>query len=135
MGNPKSSFKGNARTFSKSSTTQKNFRISKPKKSLWNLYKKKISNQKSNECLKTYKMNFINKKTNKQKVLNLVLTLGRSWRAKKAPKLSSDYLNFLAKFSYEIIKFRWNYKILKQIINLRVMKALRQNFKFCFQTN
>ena len=43
-------------------------------------------------------MNFINKKTNKEKVLNFVLTLGRSWRARKAPKLSSEYLNFLAKF-------------------------------------
>ena len=43
-------------------------------------------------------MNFINKKTNKQKVLNFVLTLGRIWRVKKAPKLSSEYLNFLAKF-------------------------------------
>ena len=69
-GNSKSSFKENARTFSKSSTTQE-IRISKPKKRLWNLYKKKISNQKSNQWLKTYKMNFINKKTNKEKVLNL----------------------------------------------------------------
>ena len=42
-GNSKSSFKENARTFSKSSTTQE-IRISKPKKRLWNLYKKKISN-------------------------------------------------------------------------------------------
>ena len=40
--------------------------------------------------------NFINKKTNKPKVLNFVLTLGRIWRVKKAPKLSSEYLNFLA---------------------------------------
>ena len=96
-GNSKSSFKENARTFSKSSTTQE-IRISKPKKRLWNLYKKKISNQKSNQWLKTYKMNFINKKTNKEKVLNFVLTFGRSWRAEKAPKLSSEYLNFLAKF-------------------------------------
>ena len=48
--------------------------------------------------MKSYKMNFINKKSNKQKVLNFVLTLGRSWRAKKAPKLSSEHLNFLAKF-------------------------------------
>ena len=43
-------------------------------------------------------MNFVNKKTNKQKVLNFVVTLGRSKREKKAPKLSSEYLNFLAKF-------------------------------------
>ena len=40
----------------------------------------------------------INKKTNKEKVLNFVLRLGRSWRAEKAPKLSSEYLSFLAKF-------------------------------------
>ena len=39
-------------------------------------------------------MNFLNKKTNKEKVLNFVLRLGRSWRAKKAPKLSSEYLIF-----------------------------------------
>ena len=43
-------------------------------------------------------MNFIDKKTNKEKVLNFVLTLGRNWRVKKAPKLSSEYLNFSAKF-------------------------------------
>ena len=43
-------------------------------------------------------MNFINKKTNKGKVLNFVLTLDRRWGAEKAPKLSSEYLNFLAKF-------------------------------------
>ena len=49
-------------------------------------------NQKLNQWLKTYEMNFINKKTNKEKVLNVVLRLGRSWRAKKAPKLSSEYL-------------------------------------------
>ena len=29
-------------------------------------------------------MNFINKKTNKEKVLEFVLTLDRSWMAKKA---------------------------------------------------
>ena len=61
-------------------------------------------------------MNFINKKANKQKVLNFVLTLGRSWRARKAPKLSSEYLNFLAKFLTErkylmnnLISVRWKY--------------------------
>ena len=43
-------------------------------------------------------MNFIDKKTNKEKAPNFVLTLDRSWRAKKAQKLSSKYLNFLAKF-------------------------------------
>ena len=30
--------------------------------------------------------------TNKQNMLNFELTLGRSWRAKNAPKLSSKYL-------------------------------------------
>ena len=45
--------------------------------------KKKILNQKLNQWLKTYEMNFINKKTNKEKVLNFVPRLGRSWRAKK----------------------------------------------------
>ena len=68
------------------------------KKSLWNLYKKKISNQKLNQWLKTYEINFINKKTNKEKVLNFALKLDRSWKAKKAPKRSSEYLNFMAKF-------------------------------------
>ena len=43
-------------------------------------------------------MNFIDKKTKKKKVVNFVLTLARSWRAKKAPNLSSEYLNFLATF-------------------------------------
>ena len=43
-------------------------------------------------------MNFIDKKTNKEKVLNFVLTLGRSWRVKKAPKLFSEYFNYSAKF-------------------------------------
>ena len=70
----------------------------KKKKKLWHLYKKKVSNQKLNQWLKTYDMNFINKKINKEKVLNFVLRLGRSWRAKKAPKLSSEYFSFLAKF-------------------------------------
>ena len=96
VGNSKSSFKENTRAFSKTSTIQE-IRISKPKKRLWNLYKKKISNQKSNQWLKIYKINFINKKTNKEMVLNFVLTLGRSRMAKKAPKHSSEYLNFLAK--------------------------------------
>ena len=54
-----------------------------------------ISNQTLNQRFKTYKMNFVNKKTNKQKVLNFVLTLGKSWRAKKAPNFFSEYLNLL----------------------------------------
>ena len=48
LGNIKSSFKKNAKTFSKISTTQKTIRISRPKKRLQNLCEKKISNLKSN---------------------------------------------------------------------------------------
>ena len=46
--NTKSSFKENARTFSNSSITLENIRILKSKERLWNLYKKKTSNEKSN---------------------------------------------------------------------------------------
>ena len=60
--------------------------------------KKKILNQKLNQWLKTYEMNFINKKTNKEKVLNFVLRLIRSWKAKKAPKISSEHFSFFPKF-------------------------------------
>ena len=42
-------------------------------------------------------MNFINKRTRKQNVLNFVLTLGRRWMAKKDPKFSSEYFEFLRK--------------------------------------
>ena len=35
----------------------------------------------------------------------------------------------------EVIKSRWNHKILKQIINPRLMMALQQNFKNTFQMN
>ena len=37
-------------------------------------------------------MNFINQTTNKQKVPNFLLILGRSWKVKTALKLSSKYL-------------------------------------------
>ena len=43
-------------------------------------------------------MNFINKKANKEKVLNFVLILGKNWRMKKVLKLSSEYVIFLANF-------------------------------------
>ena len=98
--------------------------------------------------MKTYEMNFINKKTNKEKVLNFVLRLGSSWRAKKGlktffrvlefpgkilnmKKISSEHFNLCeAEMSLgEIIKFRWNHKVLQQIINLQLMMALQQNFK------
>ena len=55
--NSKSSFKENARVFLKILAFFENSRI------VW---------------LKTYKINFINKKTSKEKVLNFVLTLGSS---------------------------------------------------------
>ena len=48
--------------------------------------KKKIPNQKLNQWLKTYKMDVINYKTNKQKVLNFVLTFDGNWRSKNAQK-------------------------------------------------
>ena len=84
--NIKSSFKESARTFSKNSTTQGNIKISKLKKNCKNLYKKKL-----NQWLKTCKMNFIRKKRNKKKLLNLVLILDRRWRRKNTPKISSKY--------------------------------------------
>ena len=84
----KSNFKNNARTFSKNFITQENIRISRLKEDCKTCTKKKTSNQ----WLKNCNMNFINYKTNKQKVLNLGLILDRSWRARNAPNLSSKYL-------------------------------------------
>ena len=49
-------------------------------------YMKKKSNQKLNQLSKSYKMNFTNCKTNKQKVQNFVLPSGGSVRAKNALK-------------------------------------------------
>ena len=62
-------------------------------------------------------MNFIHQKTNKEKLLNFVLRLGRSWRTNKAPKfsfkISNEHFNLSeAEISLkslnldEIIKFR-----------------------------
>ena len=62
-------------------------------------------------------MNFINKKTNKQKVLNFVLTLKRSWRAKKAPKLSSEYLKD------RIRKFKQYLNYILLIINQNILRT------------
>ena len=73
--------------FLKVSPLKKILEFQNQKKRLRNLYKRTISNQKSNQWLKTYKMNFINKKTNKQMVLNVVLTTGRKGlESKKGPK-------------------------------------------------
>ena len=58
--NTKSSFKENARTFSKNSTTQESIRISRLKEDCKIYIKMKTSNQKLNQWLKTCKMNFIN---------------------------------------------------------------------------
>ena len=47
--NTKSSFKDNARTFSKNSTTRENIKISRPKEDCKTYAKKKTSNQKLNQ--------------------------------------------------------------------------------------
>ena len=54
--------------------------------------KKIILIQKLNQLLKTYKLGSTNWKTNKQKVLNIVLTSDGSWRAKYIQKPFSKYL-------------------------------------------
>ena len=58
--NSKSSFKENARTFSANATTQENIRISRLEEDCKTYTKKKTSNLKLNQRLKTCKMNFIN---------------------------------------------------------------------------
>ena len=63
--------------FSKNSTTQEGIRMSRLKKDFETSTKKTISNQKLNQCLKTYKM-----RTSQQKVLNFVLISDGSWKAK-----------------------------------------------------
>ena len=56
-------------------------------------------------------MNFINYKKNKQKVLNFVLTLDGSWRAKDAPKPSSKYLkDRICKIKLNLNYVYWGYK-------------------------
>ena len=52
-------------------------------------------------------------------------------------KISNEHFNLCeAKISSdEIIEFRWNHKILKQIINLQVMMVLQKNLKNTFQMN
>ena len=58
--NTKYSFKDNAKTFSKNSTTQENIRISTLKEDCKTYTKEKNSSQKLNQLLKIYKINFIN---------------------------------------------------------------------------
>ena len=62
-------------------------------------------------------MNFINKKRNKQKELNFALTLKRSWKAKKAPKLSSEYLKD------RISKFKQYLNYILMIINQNILRT------------
>ena len=56
-------------------------------------FKPKIKPMISNRENELYQL-----KTSNEIVLNFVLTLSRSFSAKKAPKVSSEYENFLAKF-------------------------------------
>ena len=84
--NTKSRFKDNPRTFCKNSNTQKNIRILKLKEDCKTYTKKKTSNQKLKQWLKTCKMNFINQKKDKAMVLNLMLILDMKWSAKKCSK-------------------------------------------------
>ena len=63
-GNNKFSFNENARTFSKSFTTQENTRISKPKKKAMKFVQKENFEPKIKSVI-TYKTSFINKTANK----------------------------------------------------------------------
>ena len=106
----KSRFKENPRTCSKNPTAQGNIRISRLKKMLRDLYekKKKKSNQKLNQLLKIYKMNFTIWKTNNQKVQNLVLSSDGNLRAKNALKPFSEYLKeILCKIKQDLSLYWW----------------------------
>ena len=82
-------------------------------------YRKKISNQKVNQWLKTYKMNFVNWKTNKLKVLNFKPTSYGSWRVKNAPKLFSKCLN------KRICKIKQYLNYIMMIVNEKIVAILR----------
>ena len=69
-------------------------------------------------------MNFIGRfyqleKKNKQKVINFVLTLSRSWRAKNPQTLSPKYLK------YRICKLKQYLNYILMIINLYIPTILR----------
>ena len=66
--NTRSSFKENTRTFSKNSPHKVNFRISRLKKRLWNLYKEENFKQELNQWLKPYKMKWENKQAKSAKL-------------------------------------------------------------------
>ena len=74
-------------------------------------------------------MDFTNQKTNKEEMINFVLTLGRSRRAENAPKRSSKYLKDK---TWKIKKYL-NYilMIINQIILaiLRTFLNLQQNYE------
>ena len=71
-----------------------------------------------------------------QKVLNFVLILGRIWRAKKASKLSSEYLkDRICKFKQYVnyILMIINQNILRTFLNLqnkKILKTLHEIIKF-----
>ena len=69
---------------------QENFRISTLKKSLHNLYVNENFKLEIKPMIENLQDEL--QKTNKQKVINFLLTLDGSWKAKKASKLSSKYL-------------------------------------------
>ena len=75
------------------------------------------------------KMKYINKKTNKQKMINFVLTLGRSTRAKNAPRIYLKYLKdriFKIKQYLDYILMTRNKNILA---TLRTSLNLQINYK------
>ena len=79
---------------------------------------KKFSNEKLNQVLKIYKMNFINQKSNKKKVLNFVLRSNGSLRVKNALKLFSKYLK------EGICKIKQYLKHMLMIINQNILATL-----------
>ena len=80
--------------------------------------RKKFSNHKLNKLLKIYKMNFINQKSNKKKVLNFVLRSNGSLRVKNALKPFSKYLK------EGICKIKQYLKYILMIINQNFLATL-----------
>ena len=82
------------------------------------IQKKKNSNQKLSQLSKIYKINFINQKTNKQKVLNFVLKSDESLRVKNAPK---PFLKYLRE---RISKIKQYLNYIEMIINQNILATL-----------
>ena len=122
-GKTKPSFKENARTFFKKIHHSRKYWHFMTERRQTKSHKQ-TSNQKLNQWLKTYKMNFIYYKTNKQKVLNFVLTLDRSWRAKNALKLLSKYLK------HRICEIKQYLNHILMIINQNILAMLTIFFNF-----